>query len=124
MPSRRALTASPPQPEAAQDKYLELAPEPLHIDEWWVDPRTRAALETSVGLGDHVTFTADQTRPFQLTRSQVPVRGRAQMWPQMPPMPHSIRTGRRRCDTVGAWTRLCSAAGPNMSGINAGLFNS
>ncbi len=91
---------------AAQDKYLELAPEPLHIDEWWVDPRTRAALETSVGLGDHVTFTADQTRPFQLTRSQVRVRGLAQTWPRMAPMPHTIRTRRRRCDTVVAWTRL------------------
>ena len=74
-------TASACQPESAlavtvapvpaQDKYLELAPEPLHIDEWWIDPRTRAALEASVGLGDHVTFTADQTRPLQLTRGQV-----------------------------------------------------
>ena len=59
------------EPAPTQDKYLELAPEPLHIDEWWIDPRTRAALEGSVGLGDHVTFTADQTRPLQLTRSQV-----------------------------------------------------
>ena len=67
------------QHEAAQDKYLELAPEPLHIDEWWVDPRTRAALEASVGLGEHVTFTADQTRPLQLTRSQV--RGVGRSWP-------------------------------------------
>jgi hypothetical protein len=54
-----------------QDKYLELSPEPVPVDEWWIDARTQGALERAVGLGDHVTFTADQTRPLQLTRSQV-----------------------------------------------------
>ena len=41
------------------------------MDKWWIDSRTQAALERAVGLGDHITFTADQTRPLQLTRSQV-----------------------------------------------------
>ena len=41
------------------------------MDDWWIDARTQAALERSVGLGENVTFTADQTRPLQLSRSQV-----------------------------------------------------
>ena len=89
-----------------QDKYLELAPEPLHIDEWWVDPRTRAALETSVGLGDHVTFTADQTRPFQLTRSQVRARGRAQTWPRMTPNATHHTDWQTRCEYRSALDKL------------------
>ena len=116
LPRCRGAAASLLDP-AAQDKYLELAPEPLHIDEWWVDSRTWAALETSVGLGEYVTFTADQTRPLRLTRSQVR-RGSSTAGP--------FRRSRccadsRRLVLMQCMTSLRSAAGSGVGGLTASM---
>ena len=45
--------------------------EPRELNEWWMDDRTRLAVEQGLGPGDSLMFTACEERPLRLSRSQV-----------------------------------------------------